>query len=78
MIVCNEAVARYFNELDIPFVYRVHEKPKEDKLNAFIMLLNNLGYKLPTDLSSKTLQDVLVECKGKEEIASSKINISGL
>ena len=45
MILANVTVAEYFYFLDIPFVYRVHEKPNEDKLENFYKFLDSLGVK---------------------------------
>ena len=43
MIAANETVAEYIYHLDLPFVYRVHEKPNEDKLAGFVNFINALG-----------------------------------
>ena len=43
MILANECVAKKFSDLKIPFVYRVHEKPDEMKVNHLSELLKNLG-----------------------------------
>ncbi len=43
MLTANEAVARKLNSLDIPCVYRIHEKPPKDKLAEFIKYASNLG-----------------------------------
>lgn len=69
MLIANETVAKHFNELKLPFVYRVHEKPEEAKLqdfNAFVAGLN-MHLKLE-NLSSKSMQAFLekanaLECK---------------
>ena len=38
MVVTNEVVAQHFNELDIPFVYRVHEKPRWRNYKTYLVL----------------------------------------
>ncbi len=43
MILANECVAKKFCELGVPFVYRVHEKPDEEKVNRLSDLLKNMG-----------------------------------
>ena len=43
MVLTNECVAKTFYDLAIPFVYRVHEKPDEEKVKKLSMLLKNLG-----------------------------------
>ena len=46
MICANETVAEFIYHLDLPFVYRIHEKPSEEKLNAFVNFINALGIKV--------------------------------
>ena len=43
MVLTNEVVAKTFFEKAIPFVYRVHEKPDEQKVNQLSELLKNMG-----------------------------------
>ncbi len=43
MILTNECVAEKFFKMQIPFVYRVHEKPDSMKAGNISKLLNNLG-----------------------------------
>ena len=43
MVLTNECVAKKFYDLGIPFVYRVHEKPDEEKVKKVSVLLKNLG-----------------------------------
>lgn len=43
MIVANETVAEYVYYMELPFVYRIHEKPSEEKLETFKNFLNALG-----------------------------------
>ena len=67
MIVTNEVVAEHFNKLEIPFVYRVHENPKEEKLANVLNFIKELDYEMPTDFSPKSLQNILLQAKGKGE-----------
>ena len=39
MIIANECVATHIYFMNLPFVYRVHGTPKEEKVNEFIDLL---------------------------------------
>ncbi len=45
MISANEVVAEHFYWLDLPFIYRVHEKPKIEKLRDFFDISASLGYR---------------------------------
>lgn len=69
MLVANETIAEWMNKLDIPFVYRIHENPDEEKLMSFINFANELGYdfKYTDNNLNKNLQKILNEIKGKDE-----------
>ncbi|QCX34663.1 ribonuclease R [Caloramator sp. E03] len=69
MIVCNETVAEYMYWAGMPFVYRIHEKPDEEKIRLFSEFIYNLGYYLrPTaEMHPKVLQEVLNAAKDKPE-----------
>lgn len=43
MILANCTVAEYASNLNVPFVYRVHERPSPEKLLDFYEFLNGLG-----------------------------------
>lgn len=66
MIKTNETNGTYMKNLDIPFIYRTHEKPKEEKVRDFINILNALGFKIKADIkriNSKGFQDILDQVK---------------
>ncbi len=66
MIVANETVAEYVYYMDLPFVYRVHEKPSEEKLLGFIGFLNALGINVKWSVDNchpKDFQTVLNKLK---------------
>lgn len=69
MLVCNETIAETFFWANVPFVYRIHEDPDEEKLNNFNEFVHNLGYtvKWQTKVHPKALQQVIEDVKGKEE-----------
>ena len=46
MIAANETLANWFYNMGIPTVYRVHELPDIDKVNALIDKLNKSGFKI--------------------------------
>ena len=46
MLLANETIAESYFWQEIPFVYRVHENPDEEKMNKFGTFINNFGYSL--------------------------------
>ena len=46
MLVANEVVAEHFQKLGIPFVYRIHETPDDQRITEFNEFSSALGYKL--------------------------------
>ncbi len=44
MLLANETVARHLAKNDLPAVYRIHEDPSEEKVNALKTMLAPLGY----------------------------------
>lgn len=74
MLAANETVASLFAYMDFPFIYRIHEKPKEEKIEGFKKALNTMGYNIRgNDLHPKDFQQILEEVEGKD--AESVINI---
>ena len=43
MVLANETVAEYMRSIEAPFVYRVHEKPSEEKARTFQAFAQTLG-----------------------------------
>lgn len=71
MLIANETVASLFAYIDFPFIYRIHEKPSEEKLAGFKSALNAMGYNIKgKELHPKDFQNILkeVECKKEEQI----------
>ncbi len=69
MLVCNETIAEHMFWTNVPFVFRVHENPDEEKLMNFNEFIHNLGYvvRWGKDVHPKTLQDIIEKVKGKKE-----------
>ena len=70
MIQANETVATHIFYMELPFIYRIHEYPKEDKIRSFLTFLGTLGYSVTgniKDLSPKTIQKLLTFLKDKKE-----------
>ena len=62
MVLANETVARHFNKLGIPFVYRVHEAPTKEKVKSVCDFLKGIGVpypQAPDDIKPKYFQDIL-------------------
>lgn len=47
MVLANETVAKHFNKLGIPFVYRVHEAPTKEKVYALCDFLKGIAVRFP-------------------------------
>ena len=70
MLTANETVAEKFYWLNAPFIYRVHEKPDEEKVTDLNKSLYNFGYRIKgkkDDVKPKAFSDILEDVKGKEE-----------
>lgn len=67
MLACNETVAEHMFWAHVPFIYRIHEEPDEEKLKAFTEFSFNLGYpvKLYAGVQPKMLQEILEKVKGQ-------------
>ena len=62
MVVANETVAKDFCDKKIPFVYRVHEPPKKEKVVSVLEFLKGVGVKIPSlpeNINSKFYQELL-------------------
>ncbi len=46
MLAANETVAEDYYWQQVPFLYRTHEKPDEEKIRKFGILINNFGYSI--------------------------------
>lgn len=70
MIAANECVATHIYYMELPFIYRVHEYPKEEKIREFLDYIGTLGYHYKgnlKDFSPKTLQGLINYLKDKKE-----------
>ncbi|WP_374695902.1 ribonuclease R [Spiroplasma endosymbiont of Polydrusus formosus] len=69
MIQANETVAKTIYWMDLPFIYRIHNKPKPNKLFDLYTQLSYLGLNIKGKLEnihSKDLQQILNKLKDKE------------
>ena len=70
MVLANETVATYASDLQAPFVYRIHEKPSEEKAATFRAFAQTLGVNArfsTTDVKPYDYQNIL---KASERLPS--------
>ena len=66
MLSANECVAQHLTQAKKPCVYRVHEKPSQEKADALRVLVAPLGYELK-GADGPSLQKLLDWAKGRPE-----------
>ena len=69
MLEANETVATHVFNMHLPFVYRVHDKPNEDKLKKVTNVIKSYGETIDIKsniLSPKYIEDLLVSLKDSE------------
>ena len=67
MVLANETVAEYMHSIEAPFVYRVHEKPTEEKARTFQAFAQTLGLTArfhPDDVKPYEYQKILKSAEG--------------
>ena len=72
MILANETVSETYFWMDVPFLYRIHEYPDEEKLNEFTNFARGLGYSIKltqNEIHPRELQNLIRDVKGKKEEA---------
>ena len=70
MIAANETVATHISNMDLPFIYRVHDLPNAEKIEDFTNLIKQMGYQVHTNLNKitpVTMQNLLNEFRDKDE-----------
>ena len=70
MIAANECVATHIYFMNLPFIYRVHESPKEEKIRSYLSFVGTLGYQIPGDVKDfkpKTMQKLIKFLEDKPE-----------
>ncbi len=61
MLIANETVARHFHELNLPFLYRVHEKPDFEKLSTLKDYLKTLGVFFNTGKNAESIRPMDIQ-----------------
>ena len=70
MLAANETVAEHFYWKEVPFLYRIHENPDEEKVNKLRTFIKNFGYSLKIngeDIHPKEFQKLLSRIEGSNE-----------
>ncbi|MBO1214187.1 ribonuclease R [Staphylococcus nepalensis] len=70
MLAANETIAEHFDRLDVPFIYRVHEQPKSERLRQFFDFITNFGIMIKgtgEEIHPSTLQKIQQEVEGQPE-----------
>lgn len=68
MLVANETVAKHFDSLDLPFLYRIHDAPKAEKLQTFMDYASTFGVPIrgtASKVDQKDLQAFMAKVAGK-------------
>jgi ribonuclease R len=70
MLAANETIAEHFDHLEVPFIYRVHEQPKSERLRKFFDFITNFGLMIQgtgEEIHPSTLQKIQQEVEGQPE-----------
>lgn len=70
MLLANETVAQHFYWMEVPFVYRTHDKPDPEKIQKLAAFINNFGYAMKLtnqEIHPKEMQKLLERIEGTEE-----------
>lgn len=69
MLAANETVAEHMVRRKLPFIYRVHEEPEQEKIAKLNVLLHNFGQTIATldHITPMQLQKVLASIAGHPE-----------
>ena len=61
MLITNMTIAEKYFFLELPFIYRIHEKPDEEKLRDLNLILSNYNLRIKgiKDVHPKALSDIL-------------------
>lgn len=72
MLIANETIAEDFFWQELPFVYRTHDNPDEEKIKKLAIFINNFGYSIrlgKEDIHPKELQKLLIRIEDTPEEA---------
>ncbi len=70
MLVANETVAEHMARKNLPFLYRIHEKPAKEKMDSLKELLMFMNLRLEKnnegEIEPKAIQKVLIDIKKRD------------
>ena len=72
MLMANEIIAQRFFWLELPFIYRTHDKPDNEKIAKLATFIRNFGYSLKgrqEEIHPKELQTLLASAEDTPEEA---------
>lgn len=71
MLLANETVAEEYFWRELPFLYRTHEVPDEEKIRKLSTFINNFGYNIHVrnEVQPKEIQKLLCKVEGTPEEA---------
>jgi ribonuclease R len=72
MIAANETIATTIYFMDLPFIYRVHGEPSEEKIKSFLSFISSLGYTVNgkiKDITPLEMQKILNTLNDKKEFS---------
>ena len=71
MLMANETVAEEYFWRDVPFLYRTHDTPDEEKIRQLSAFINNFGYHIHVrnEVRPKEIQKLLDKADGTPEEA---------
>ena len=82
MLAANETVAEHMFWMELPFVYRIHETPDQEKIDNLNKFLYNFGYRIKgntEEVHPKAVRELLQDVEGtKEEHVISKLTLRSL
>jgi ribonuclease R len=58
MVAANEAVTIFADKMNYPFIYRIHDKPDEDRIKTFALEAKKLGFRITTSIDDVKPTDV--------------------
>ena len=67
MVIANETVAEYMFYTELPFIYRIHEKPSPEKMDTFLEFIKLLGINVKWTAGTchpSDFQNILEKLKG--------------